>query len=50
MEKIRILVWDKQCSQCHYDIEMQGYVVINKGDTIEELWCIDCYNEYLKPR
>lgn len=39
MDELKLLVFDKQCSWCGYDIEMNYFVI--KGDEIIRLECYE---------
>lgn len=43
MDKIRGLIFDKQCSLCGYDIEMCSYVVQEDRKNYETLSHLSCY-------
>ena len=43
MDKIRDLVYEKQCSLCGYEIEMSSYVVQENKEKYEVISHLSCY-------
>lgn len=44
-DELRLLAFDRQCSRCNFDIEMESFVLLNDNDLIDELVCMSCYKE-----
>lgn len=47
-DELRALAFDRQCSRCNFDIEMDSFVLLNDDNSIDELICMSCYNERIK--
>lgn len=49
LDKLRMKVFDEQCCDCGYDIEMQSFVMVN-DDCEDKIYCLECYHHFLYKR